>query len=120
MSATGFLKYVTKKVIVSFLIVVIATYLTVVIANMGGHVDEIVRGELEVAISQQFRQDPTYDGYSISELQPLIDAEFERQIEQRGMNRPFWERSIILLQDAITLNLGRSNSLSSDSGSRLV
>ena len=63
MSAKGFAKYVTKKVIASFLIVVIATYLTVIIANMGGHVDEIVRGELEIAVSQQFRQDPRYDGY---------------------------------------------------------
>ena len=120
MSAKGFLKYVTKKVIASFLIVVIATYLTVIIANMGGHVDEIVRGELEIAVSQQFRQDPRYDGFSTSELQPLINAEFERLIEQRGLNKPFWERSIILLQDAITLDLGRSNMLSSDSGSRSV
>jgi peptide/nickel transport system permease protein len=42
------------------------------------------------------------------------------QEERLGLNRPFLIRSFVYLANALTLNLGFSEGLSSDSGSRLV
>jgi peptide/nickel transport system permease protein len=43
-----------------FVTVVIAVYLTILIANMGGYVDEIVRGQIREFIGQQLRADQNY------------------------------------------------------------
>jgi peptide/nickel transport system permease protein len=42
------------------------------------------------------------------------------QEEQLGLNQPFLLRSVIYLTDALTLNLGRAENMTSDAGSRQV
>jgi peptide/nickel transport system permease protein len=116
----GFLKYISKRIIIIFLIVVIATYLTIVIANMGGYLDNIVKSELRVSITMEYRNNPIYEGYSPEELGELIEEKFLLEVKRLGYDTPFLVRSIVYLKNALTLNLGRAQYLTSDSGSRFV
>ena len=120
MLAKGLAKFLIKRTVSLFLVVVLAAYVTIVIANMGGYVDEIVKSELYIEITMTYRNDPLYQGYPPEELKELIEATFQNEITQRGLDQPFAIRSIIYLKNALTLDLGRAQYLSSDSGSAMV
>jgi peptide/nickel transport system permease protein len=114
------IKYLLKRGIIIFLTVVVAVYITIWIANMGGYVDEIVRGELYLSISQSIRQNPAYRHFNETQIKKLIDSLYTNELERIGFNKPFIYRSFIYLRDALSLNLGRALWISSDSGSRNV
>jgi peptide/nickel transport system permease protein len=114
------IKYLLKRGIIIFLTVVAAVYITIWIANMGGYVDEIVRGELYLSISQSIRQNPAYRHFNETQIKKLIDSLYTNELERIGFNKPFIYRSFIYLRDALSLNLGRALWISSDSGSRNV
>jgi peptide/nickel transport system permease protein len=50
----------------------------------------------------------------------LIEEQVRIQEDRLGLNKPFIVRSFGFLTNALTLNLGRAENLTSDSGSRLV
>jgi len=101
--------------------VVIAIYLTVIIANMGGQLDKIRTAEIKEAIVMQVHMNPAYHGLSEAELQQLIDGLVQTQIIRLGMDKPFFPmRSLQYLGRALTLELGWAEQMMSDSGSRQV
>lgn len=103
-----------------FLTVVVAVYLTIVIANAGGYVDKIVETELMSNIVMRFKDDPTFRNLSEAQQKELIESRFKHEMKRRGLDMPFPIRSMYHLRDAITLNLGRAMYMTSDSGSALV
>jgi peptide/nickel transport system permease protein len=113
-------RYSITRLVTLLITVVIGVYLTVLIANMGGYVDEIRRGTIreqvgiEVLAAPQMRQIPR-------EQRDAIIAERIALEEQRlGLDRPFVVRSFGFLKDALTLNLGFAEQMFSDSGSKQV
>ncbi|MCC6018387.1 MAG: ABC transporter permease [archaeon YNP-WB-062] len=112
--------YVVKRGVMLFLTVVIAIYITIWIANMGGYVDEIVKGDLYLSISQSVRQNPAYRHLNDTQVRELVDALYANELKKIGFDKPFIYRSFIYLRDAISLNLGRALWLSSNSGSKSV
>jgi len=116
----GFLKFMIKRMILIYLIIVAATYLTIVIANMGGYLDNIIKSELRVSITMQIRNDPTYEGFSPEQIDNLVEGKFQQEVKRLGYDTPFLIRSILYLRNALTLDLGRAQYLTSDSGSRYV
>ena len=82
MAAKGFLKFLIKRIVLMYLIIVAATYLTIVIANMGGYLDNIIKSELRVSLTLQIRNDPTYEGYSPEQIDELIEAKFQQEVER--------------------------------------
>ncbi|MGQ9832276.1 MAG: ABC transporter permease [Candidatus Villigracilaceae bacterium] len=113
-------RYTVVRLITLFITVIIGVYLTVLIANMGGYVDEIRRGEIREGIQMRMLSDPT-----LRNLPPEIRAkQMEEMIRIQekyyGLDQPFILRSVRFLKNALTLNLGRSLQLTSDSGSRQV
>jgi peptide/nickel transport system permease protein len=114
------IRYVLKRGIIIFLTVVAAVYITIWVANMGGYVDEIVKSELYLSISQNVRQNPAYRHLNETQIRELIDALYTNELKRIGFDKPFIYRSFSYLRDALSLNLGRALWLSSDSGSRSV
>jgi peptide/nickel transport system permease protein len=113
-------RYMAVRVVVLFITVVIGLYLTILIANMGGYVDRIRRGEIQETVSMAVNNDPVFKRMSAEE-KALRMAEMIRLAEKRyGLDKPFMVRSMSFLTDALTLNLGRAENMSSDSGSRTV
>lgn len=124
-SSMGFLRvvrYTSFRLVVLFFMVVIGIYLTILIANMGGYVDEIRKGEIRNEISMRIymSQDPNIKMLSAEEKKVLVDKQVEIEEKRRGLDQPFILRSFAFLQNALTLNLGFAEDMVSDSGSKQV
>jgi peptide/nickel transport system permease protein len=113
-------KYMGVRVVFLAFTVVIGVYLTIIIANMGGYVDNIRRGAIREAIGLQVAEDPSFRQLPQEQKNELIADMIRVEEERLGLNRPFVLRSFGFLWDALTLNLGRAENMTSDSGSRQV
>ncbi len=113
-------KYVIFRGVALFVTVVIGVYLTVLIANMGGYLDVIRKAQIQEEIGLAVMQDPAVKGLSATELRQIVDERVLTEIQQLHLDQPFAVRSINYMTDALTLNLGRSEYLASNSGSRQV
>lgn len=117
---SGILKYLVKRGLTLFVVVIFAVYATILIANMGGYVDEIIKTETYTSISQSVFQNPAYQSLSPEEKRRLVEQLYQQEIERLGLDKPFIYRSFRYLTAALTLDLGRAHYMSSDSGSRSV
>ncbi len=112
--------YLFKRAFMLLITVVAAIYITILVANMGGYVDEIIKSEIYLLVSQSIRQNPAYRMLNETQIMRLINEIYTLEIEKIGFDKPFVYRSFIYLKDAISLNLGRALFLYSDSGSKSV
>jgi peptide/nickel transport system permease protein len=113
-------RYTLVRLVMLFVTVVIGIFLTIMIANMGGYVDEIRRGEIREAVGLRVLTDPTLRNLSPAARDERLAGLIRLEEERLGLNQPFMVRSLRYMTDALTLNLGRSQRMSSDSGSRQV
>ncbi len=114
------LRYTLVRVVILFFTVVASVYLTILIANMGGYVDQIQRGQIQEAVSQSFVTNPVFRMLSAEEKQKLMAETIAIKEKQLGLNQPFLVRSFTYLGNALSLNLGRALQMASDSGSKMV
>lgn len=103
-----------------FAVVVLAVYIAILIANMGGYVDEIIKSEIRFQISVKVNQDPAYKLLPPAKKSKLIEELYQLEIKRLGLDIPFILRSHQYLLRALTLDLGRAIYLTSDTGSKLV
>ncbi len=120
MKIPGAALLLTKRALILILTVIVAVYITIYVANMGGYVDEIVKGEALFQVSQQVRANPAYRALNETQVRNLIEQLYQNELRRLGFDKPFIVRSFNYLRDALTLDLGRSLFLTSDSGSRSV
>ena len=113
-------RYIAIKLISLFVAVIIGVYLTILVANMGGYVDKILKGQIRETISVRISMDPARKNLSMAARSELIDREVALEEHRLGLDQPFLIRSFRFLGRAITLNLGRAQWMSSDSGSKQV
>jgi peptide/nickel transport system permease protein len=113
-------KYMAMRLLSMGFAVVVALYLTILIANMGGYVDEIRRGEIRENVQTQIRLDPSLRMLTATERTKLIEERIIIAEKTLGLDQPFALRSFAFLKDAITLNLGFAEFLNADNGSRQV
>ncbi len=115
-------RYTLVRLVMLFLTVVVGVYLTILIANMGGYVDEIRRGTIREQISMRIFADESAEMRQMSPeaKKALIEEQVALEEHRLGLDRPFVVRSVSFLTDALTLNLGRADQMISDSGSKTV
>ena len=113
-------KYSVVKLITLFFTVVIAVYLTILIANMGGYVDQIVRGQIREFIGQQLRADQNYQAMDPEAKNAFFLTQVERAEKRYGLDQPFAIRSLSFLWNAVRLDFGTAQLMASDTGSRQV
>jgi peptide/nickel transport system permease protein len=113
-------KYMVVRVLMLAVTVAIGVYLTVLIANMGGYVDEIRRGDIRETISQRVLTDPTLKALDVATRTRRVEEMIALEEHRVGLDRPFAVRSFGFLKNALMLNLGRASYMSSDAGSRQV
>jgi len=114
-----FARYTAIRGIALLVTVTIGVYISIWIANMGGHVDTIRIAQVKESVGLKFRG-PTYRDMTPSERQTLMRAEEEREISRLGLDKPFLGRSFGYLASALSLSLGRTERMTSDTGSRQV
>ncbi|MFO7786548.1 MAG: ABC transporter permease [Halospina sp.] len=112
--------FTLRRVLALFVTVLIGVYLTIMIANMGGKVDELRKIQIRATVSESVRADPSFMEMDSEERNELIEDQVQLQIEQRNLDEPFIWRSFDYLAQAIQLDLGRAEEMHSDSGSRAV
>jgi peptide/nickel transport system permease protein len=114
------LRYTAVKLIALFFTIVVAVYLTILIANMGGYVDDIRKAAIREQIDLFVGLNPAMRELSNEERIALIEQQVAIEEKRLGLDQPFVIRSFRYLGDALTLNLGFTEALVSDSGSRQV
>jgi len=113
-------KYTGLRSVTMIITIIIGVYLTILIANMGGYVDEIMRGNIEDNVANTLRNQESFQRLSPEAQRSLLQQEVRNEEERLGLNQPFIIRSFRFLWDGLTLNLGRSLNMTSDTGSRQV
>jgi peptide/nickel transport system permease protein len=113
-------QYILLRAAALGITVVIGVYLTVLITNMGGHVDNIRISQVREAAGARVLADRQLQSLPPSEVQRVINQQVQLEVQRLGLERPFLWRSLTYLIDALSLNLGRAEQLTSDSGSRQV
>jgi peptide/nickel transport system permease protein len=113
-------QYTAVRLVTLFVTIVIGVYLTIMIANMGGHVDNIMRAEMRERITLQVAMNPANKSLDRDALNKLVLDRIALEEKRLGLDKPIAIRSFNFLYNAMTLNLGRAQNMSSDSGSRTV
>jgi peptide/nickel transport system permease protein len=113
-------RYSATRAIMLYVTVIIGVYLTILIANMGGYVDKIQRGQIREGVDMAFAMNPTYKNLPEEQKLKMREEQYALQEKRLGLDKPFMVRSFVYLKNALTLNLGRALQMSSDSGSKMV
>jgi peptide/nickel transport system permease protein len=113
-------RYTGVRLVTLFITVVIGIFLTIMIANMGGYVDEIQRGEIRENVALRANASPAIRNLSPEERTKWMEEQYRLAEKQLGLDQPFVVRTGRFLWNAMTLNLGRAQRMASDSGSRQV
>jgi peptide/nickel transport system permease protein len=113
-------RYTALRLITLVFTVMVGVYLTILIANMGGKVDDIRRAQIREQIDMTVNSNPAYRNMPPAERLALIQEQVVLAEKRVGLDKPFLVRSFIFLRQAMTLDLGRAERLTSDSGSKQV
>ncbi|MCX6067757.1 MAG: ABC transporter permease [Chloroflexi bacterium] len=113
-------RYTGVRLITLFVTIVIGIYLTIVIANMGGYVDSIMRSEIRERVTQMVMSNPANKNMANETKRKLTEEMIRLQEKRMGLDIPVAIRNFGYLSNALQMNLGRAINMSSDSGSRQV
>ncbi len=113
-------KYTLLRSVTMMITIVIGVYLTILIANMGGYVDDIRRGTIRENIAQTLRNQEDFKKLTPEQQDIRFEQEVLQEEKRLGLDQPFVVRSFRFLWDGLTLNLGRALNMTSDAGSRTV
>mgnify|MGYP000327146540 CR=1 FL=1 len=116
----GYAKFLVKNAVSLALTLIIATYLTVIVANMGGYIDEVLRSQIIAEVEMALINDPVYQKLPPEEQQAYKQELIEKRLRAAGLYEPFWKRTLYYLRDALTLRLGRALFVKSWSGSQEI
>ena len=114
------LRYVAVRILTLFVTVIIGVYLTVMIANMGGYVDQIQRAQIREEVQQHALNNPSFKAMSVEDKNRRMAELIALREKRVGLDQPFAVRSFRFLTNALTLNLGWTQNMTSDSGSKQV
>ena len=112
--------FMAKRILALFLTVLIGVYLTILIANMGGKVDELRLVQIRSTAAEAVRADPAFFDMPAEERNALIERRVALDVERLRLDQPFIWRSLDYLNQAMRLDLGRAEQMYSDRGARDV
>jgi peptide/nickel transport system permease protein len=113
-------KYLGKRALFLLVTLIAAVYLTIMVANAGGLIDNILKAQIRYDIVSSLARSPTWSELTEEEQKRIIDERFQIAIKAKGLDKSFIERTFIYLVDALTLRLGRALFITSASGSKNV
>lgn len=113
-------RYTVVRLLILFVTVVIGLYLTILIANMGGKVDDIQRNSIRESVTAQVAAIASKSPMEPEARKAMQDEMIALQEKRMGLDKPFVVRSFTFLINSLRLELGSAVNMSSDSGSRSV
>ena len=119
-TAKRLFRFFIRRLILLIITIVVGVYVTIIIANMGGYVDTIlkatIREEVNMMVTEMHAKTPMADNVRKS----MVEREVAIRERLAGLDQPFIRRSFTHLKNALTLNFGRARFMVSDHGSRFV
>ena len=97
-------KYTLVRGSVLFLTVVVAVYGMILVANLGGYVDEVVKANIDFAIGQSLAGSDETPAQRLETFERLAEAAYEAA----GLNEPFVLRCFRWLGRGLTLDWGET------------
>ncbi len=116
----GLGRYLLRRGVFLLITLVLAVYVTVVIANAGGLIDELLRQQIRSDVITQLRRNPEFARLPIEDQNRIINETWQRRVEIRGLNEPFLPKSIRYTFDALTLRLGKATIIQDNTGSHEI
>ena len=116
----GTLKNITKRAIILVVTLVVAMYITIIVANAGGYIDELIISQIRQDVGQAYEKSYSFRQLPLDEQHRLIEERVSQIMSARGLDQPFIIRSFIYLIDAMSLGLGRALWMRSAGGSSFV
>lgn len=113
-------RFFMVRLLTLFATVVVGVYLTIMIANMGGYVDQIMRGQIRDSVTQKIGLNPAVQKMDPEVRRKLIEDSIALEEKRMGLDVPIAIRNFRYLSNALTLRLGRAINMTSDSGSKQV
>src|SRR3989442_13624765 len=113
-------RYLARRALFLAITFVIAIYVTVVIANGFGKVDEILKAQIYQDLKQAYAGTPAYSRLPREEQAGQFNITYNATIEAQGLNEPFLQKTIRYTASALQLKLGRATQLRSGDGSASV
>jgi len=113
-------RFTLTRLVSLFITVVIGVYLTILIANMGGYVDTIMKNEIRDRVTQSIGVNPANKNMDPTTRKKLIEETIALQEKRMGLDIPVAIRDVGYLSNALTLQLGRAINMTSDSGSKEI
>ena len=114
-------RYALTRAVLLCLAVVIAVYLTVLIANMGGELDRVREAQIRHDIATAVMMDPNFKRLPPAEQTRIAEEMIQIQLRRLGMDEPFFPmRSLRFLRTALSMELGRAEFMRSDTHSAEV
>lgn len=117
---TRMLRYTGLRLISLFITVVIGLYLTIIIANMGGKIDDFQKNEIRETVTQKVAALTARQQITTEARKKMAEEMIASEERRLGLDKPFMVRSVNYLTNALRLNLGRALQMVSDNGSRTV
>jgi peptide/nickel transport system permease protein len=114
------LKYSLVRLASLLFSVVVAIFLTILIASMGGKVDEMRMGEIRENVVQAVRSNRSNRDLPPEQFQKLVDDLVYQEAHVQGLDQPLMLRTVRYMRKALTLDLGNALRMTSDSGSKQV
>jgi peptide/nickel transport system permease protein len=114
------MKYSGVRLLSLFVTIVVGIYLTILIANMGGYVDTMMKAEIQERVTMQIAMDDAFRQMDSATRTELTQERIQSEIKRLNLDQPLLIRTTRFLKNAVTLNLGRAQNMTSDSGSRSV
>ena len=114
------LKYSSIRVLMLLFTVAMGVFLTIMIANMGGYVDKIMKGAIRESIAMNLSRDPVFKTLSPEAKDEYLAEQVANEEKRIGLDKPFALRAFKFLTNAMVLDLGRAIQMTSDAGSKEV
>jgi len=101
-------QYVAVRLLTLLSMVVVSVFLTTVIANMGGYVDDVIRADTTFALGLAMKDDEYARSLSPEERAELLEHRVNVALEAQGLNQPFLLRTTRWVWRALTLDWGKA------------
>lgn len=113
-------KFMSFRVLMLAVTIVIGVYATILIANMGGYVDTIMRNNIRETTIMKVSAMTANKAVAPEARQKMVEDMIRLEEKRIGLDTPFIVRSFRYLSNGLKLDLGRAQYMASDSGSRTV
>jgi peptide/nickel transport system permease protein len=113
-------RFFSIRLVLQLITIVIGVYITILVANMGGYVDTILKASIIEEVNLQVSAMVANKNVPREVREKMAQDLIVEREKLAGLDKPFIQRSFHHLWNGITLQFGRARFMVSDHGSRMV